>query len=221
MILIYGSIGTGRELLRFAKDNSRYLERLGPKDYFIFYAAGRLPEEREAIEWLTAQPFTTLLMDGDTEVYACYEKYGPIKKLGGMMHRLSDRVFHFADSGIYRFDGQKVLVANMCAALRLRDPGYYDYCRTRMKHLIRSAENNHYTVDTVISCIPPLREGRHFSAMPYSEMHAIYMDRLMLKLTFKEWYFSAYEVDRDHGDYHCVHAVPKLVNERLFTKCSE
>lgn len=211
MILIYGPVGTGKELIQFSEDRKRSLSKLTSKDFFIFYAAGRFPEDTEAAEWLSSQPFTTLLMDGDTEVYTFFEKYDRVKKFGGSMHKLSDNIYHFANSGIYRFDGRKVLIANMCAALRLKNPEYYDYCRAQMKHLLRSAENNHYNVDTVISCIPPLREGGHFSAMPYIGMHALYMDRLMLKLSFKDWYFSAYEVNKDHDNYHCVYTSEKLI----------
>ena len=223
MILLFGSVNEYSQLGFFSEDIFPELGGLNKRDCLVFYAGKKLLEDEKTVPWLEKRPYTTLMLDGDREVFELFKNRNKKKKYNGNMHKLSESVFHFADSGVYVINNKKVLVSNIGFGAHCLDPDFYEYSKKQFKHLMMSLNRNHNKVDLVFSVIPPPIAADRFFRIPCSDINSLYMDKVYRNCEYGEWYFSYGDIDADNEELRMI-AVHRLFCEiggELFTECSD
>lgn len=67
------------------------------------------PEERDKLNWLNAQPFTTCYVDGNHECFDRYytDEFPVVDFHGGKAHQIRDSIFHLMRGNVFDFEGKK------------------------------------------------------------------------------------------------------------------
>ena len=216
MLLLYGLIENAKHLTVISDDFYTEFKDLTKRDCLIFYATKELLEDEQVIPWLEKRPYTTVLLDADREVYDTLEKYEKVKKYNGLMHKLSDSVYHFADSGVYVFGKKNILISNIGSGAHCLDPDFYERSRIQFKHLAVSLKRNKYKVDLVLSLIPPHRVSSHFYMMPCTDLHSQYMDIIYDTCEYDDWYFLSSDEDIDYENIHSIYRAFTELDGKIF-----
>lgn len=61
--------------------------------------------EEKHLDWLQAQPFTTVFVDGNHENHFRLQSFPVVKWSGGLSHRIRDNVFHLQRGEIFTIEG--------------------------------------------------------------------------------------------------------------------
>ena len=98
MLLMFGRVNKLEHLVMISEKFFPEFSDLKKRDYLIVYTGLDFMKDERSVKWLEERPFGTLLLDADGEVFSYYSDKEKIRKFGGAFHKLSDSVFHFANS---------------------------------------------------------------------------------------------------------------------------
>ena len=221
MILLFGQVNKFIHLKVLWEEFIYEFKDLTKKDYIMFYAGSDLLKDERTVKWLEERPYSTLLLDADGDVLSLLSGSERVRKLGGSLHKLSDSVYHFANSGVYRINRKKYLIVNLGTNKRFYDENYHKTVGRHFKHLLASAEKNGNKVDRVISILPPHNIASEFSAKWQNNLYNMYMDEIMKRCKFEDWYFSEFDLDTDFESFHSVYRNFIELDGKIFTDYSE
>ncbi len=221
MFLMFGQVNSFFQLELLSSRFFTEFDDLTKKDYLIVYTGKELMNINGIIDWFEKQPYSTLLLDGDSEVYAFYKDKEKKRRFGGPVHKLSDTVFHFANSGVYTVNRRKLLIANIGTAKVIYDDDYHKLCISHFKHMLVSIDRNGGKVDLVVSVVPPHKVSNKFYSYAQTNIYHMYMDEVCRRCEFDDWYFSEFDLDIDYEKYHSVHRSVIEIDGKILTDYSD
>lgn len=117
MIFVTGDTHIPIDISKLNTDNFPKQRKLTKKDFVIVCGDFRLvwkrepdSEERYWTNWLNAKPFTTLFVAGNHENHDRLDAMQVSEKFGGLIHQISDSIFHLMDNHIFEIDGRKFYI---------------------------------------------------------------------------------------------------------------
>lgn len=143
---------------------------------------------------------------------------------GGSAHSIAENIIHLMRGEVYDIDGFKFLSIGGAKSIdkAYRIP-YIDWwpeeeiSQAEIQHTLDNLDKHKWLVDYVITHAAPrtiLRDifpnELHLSGKSSTEK---FLEYIQQELTFKQWYFGHYHIDRDFGKYHCLYnrVVPLII----------
>ena len=143
---------------------------------------------------------------------------------GGSAHSIAENIIHLMRGEVYDIDGFKFLSIGGAKSIdkAYRIP-YIDWwpeeevSQAEIQHTLDNLDKHKWLVDYVITHAAPrtiLRDifpsEPHLSGKSSTEK---FLEYIQQELTFKQWYFGHYHIDRDFGKYHCLYnrVVPLII----------
>ena len=159
--------------------------------------------ERKRLDWLRKRPYTILFLDGSHENYDLLAQYPETELFGGRVQSLGGNVYHVCRGSVLELEGKTYLCFGGAESQDKddREPGVnwwkqempsdeeYDTCR-------RNLEKVDYKVDYVLTHDAPSR-FLDFTALALGESNRLhlFLDEILLKLTYEKWFFGCYHKD--------------------------
>ncbi len=219
MVLVFGKLTFYEHLVPVSPSFFPELNDLTKKDVMIFFPDDQLLNDERLLPWLDKQPYSTLILDGDNDVYKRYINSEKIRKFNGSVHRISESVYHAADSSVFRFGNLKILILNIGRLLHISDNYFFEMNRAMIKNAFKSLKRNNYKVDYVVSILPPRYMAKRFSGLYQNDLHSQYINKIARCCKFKEWYFSYYDEDLSFGRFHNTHRRVFDLGGQVFINC--
>ena len=159
--------------------------------------------ERKRLDWLRKRPYTILFLDGSHENYDLLAQYPETELFGGRVQSLGGNVYHVCRGSVLELEGKTYLCFGGAESQDKddRESGVnwwkqempsdeeYDTCR-------RNLEKVDYKVDYVLTHDAPSR-FLDFTALALGESNRLhlFLDEILLKLTYEKWFFGCYHKD--------------------------
>ena len=220
MILIFGQVNKFSHLQVISEEFIDDFKGLSKKDYMMIYVGSDLMKDERTVRWLEERPYSSVLLDADGDVLSLLAGKERVRKFGGSVHKLSDTVFHFASSGVYRINRKKYLIVNLGTNKKYYDEKYHKTIAKHYKHLLASLDKNGNKVDRVISILPPHKIAADFSGKWQNNLYNLYMDEIFRRCEFDDWYFSEFDLDTDAERFHSVYRSFIELDGKIFTEYS-
>ena len=164
---------------------------------------GRQRRRAQAAGLAAQAPYTILFLDGSHENYDLLAQYPETELFGGRVQSLGGNVYHVCRGSVLELEGKTYLCFGGAESQDKddREPGVnwwkqempsdeeYDTCR-------RNLEAVDYKVDYVLTHDAPSR-FLDFTALALGESNRLhlFLDEILLKLTYEKWFFGCYHKD--------------------------
>ena len=203
--MVYLTGDTHGELDRFKHGRLRWLGKrdivvvLG--DFCFVWDGSR--EEQKKLDWLRKRPYTLLFLDGAHENYDLLAQYPVEERFGGRVQALGGNVYHVCRGSVLELEGKKYLCFGGTESpdKEEREAGYnwwpqempddeeYAACEANL-------EANGWQVDYVLTHDAPSR-FLDFTSLAVGESNRLhlFLDKVLLKLTYEKWFFGCYHKD--------------------------
>lgn len=171
----------------------------------VFHWQGQTPEERYWLDWLGRKPFAKVLfVDGNHENFDRLSSFPVEEWNGGLVHRVTDSVFHLMRGCVFEVDGRRFLTMggarSVDRAWRKEGktwwpqemPGEDDLRRAE-----RSLDSCGRKVDFVVTHCAPTTIQRRIDGSFEPDVLTDYLDRVRREVDFERWFFGHYHVDVD------------------------
>lgn len=203
MVYLTGDTHGGLE--RFQKGRLRWL---GKRDIVVVlgdfgFVWDGSPAEEKRLNWLRKRPYTLLFLDGAHENYDLLSRYPTVERFGGQLQALGGNLYRVCRGSVLELDGKRFLCFGGTESpdREEREPGVnwwpgempseeeYAACRANL-------EQNGWQVDYVLTHDAPSRflDFSMLAAGESSRLH-LFLDEIVLKLHYKEWFFGCYHKD--------------------------
>lgn len=133
-------------------------------DFGLFFHPRQTRGEREALEWLDRQPWTTLFIDGNHENFDRLKTLPRTERFGGPVGVAGEHIFHLQRGEIYQLAGESCFVMGGASSTDKgeRTPGLDWWpeeapSQKEMQHGWDSLCHSGWEVDIVITHAAPLR----------------------------------------------------------------
>lgn len=203
--MVYLTGDTHGELDRFKHGKLRWL---GKRDVvlvlgdFGFVWDGSKAEQKK-LDWLRKRPYTLLFLDGSHENYDLLAQYPTVELFGGKVQALGGNVYHVCRGNVLELEGKKYLCLGGAESPDKEDreagvnwwpqemPSDEEYAACEA-----NLEANSWQVDYVLTHDAPSR-FLDFSALASGESNRLhlFLDKILLKLTYTKWFFGCYHKD--------------------------
>ncbi len=157
---------------------------------------------------------TVLFLDSDLDKPSELKKYPLIEKYGGMVHQISNNVFHLCRGEIFTIEERTFLVMGGYSSVeepyRITGVNFsYDDVITRedMDRAYDNLERRDFKVDTILTHCPPGHLFKDFRLFPLADHNNDILQRLSMFADFNHWLFSNCCTDKAFDDvYRSVYA---------------
>ena len=114
MLFFTGDIHGKHDIDKLCSENWRFGQTLTKDDYLIICGDfgcvwANDKTDKELQNWLAAQPWTTLFVDGNHENHTLLKNYPVEIWKGGKIHKINDSIYHLMRGQIYDIAGYKIL----------------------------------------------------------------------------------------------------------------
>lgn len=181
---------------------------LKESDYLIILGdAGMIWSQTEHLEvraYYEGLPCKTLFLDGNHENFDLIYEY-PVKEFcGGLVHQISDKLFHLMRGEIYCIDGKTFFVFGGGFSVKKLTNASSVYVweqempiENEYSNGIQNLKKNAFTVDYVFTHVAPTGIAENIGAKLLSEEKILndYLQNISEKLNFKKWYFGHHHKD--------------------------
>lgn len=189
-------------------------ERPGVGDFLIIVgdAFGVDPaNEPEWLEWLDAQPWTTLFIEGNHENYDVLGRLPTVAMFGDEVGKMSERIFHLRRGHIYLIEGLKFFAfggaesADKATRFSGIDwwPEEVPSTREVYEAFDRLAEHDN-TVDIVLTHAAPRSQINNVSfggkSVKIKDPTCDALQTFWDELTFTRWFCGHYHIDEENGN---------------------
>lgn len=231
MIYITGDCHS--EFDRFSMDKFPVQAELTKDDYIIICGdfggvwdyKEESKEEKDTLDWLDSQNFTTLFIDGNHENFQRLYNYPEKQWHGGKVHEIRPSILHLMRGEIFDIDGKKFFTFGGAAShdiddgilsmhekeaisefrrvgakFRIRNISWWDLELPReeeMENGIKHLEEANYKVDYIITHCAPTNIQTFVGRDEYEKnVLTDYLQKIAEKCEFKKWYFGHYHTQR-------------------------
>lgn len=203
--MVYITGDTHGELERFKQGELRKAGKLDTVivlgDFgFIWNSSA---EEQKCLDWLAKRPYTLLFLDGAHENYDLLASYPTEQKSGGLVQHICGNVYHVCRGSVLELEGKHYLCFGGAESPDKDErtagenwwpqemPSDEEYARCE-----QNLEQCGYKVDYVLTHDAPSK-FLNFSQLAMGESNRlhIFLDSILQKLTYENWYFACYHTD--------------------------
>ena len=172
-------------------------------DFGVGFWGGCCPSDEAFLDRMAGQDYTVLFVDGNHENFTRLEQYPVERWQGGRVHRLRPNLIHLMRGEVYRIGGSTLFAFGGGYSLDrcLRQEGVswwpqempsdeeYAACEANL-------EANGWQVDYVLTHDAPSR-FLDFTSLAVGESNRLhlFLDKVLLKLTYEKWFFGCYHKD--------------------------
>lgn len=163
--------------------------------------------ERAWTKWLNSKPWTTLFVDGNHENFSRLYSYPIIKKYGGQVHKVSDKIFHLMRGEYYNIQSKTFWVMGGATSVDkwARQP-YISWWEEEMptyKECVYGYENlesHGLKVDYILThCAPSVIVDKIYTDHSRDAL-TDFLDIVYHSVDFKHWYCGHYHRDQNITD---------------------
>ena len=212
--MIYITGDTHRDITRFRNLKSMYDITLNPEDYIIIcgdfgfiYCDNEF--ERKLLDELENFPYTVLWVDGNHENFNVLndnERYSVEEWNGGKVHRIRKNVLHLMRGQVFVVEGKKIFTMggaySIDRAIGGENISYWEAelpSKEECEEARRNLAANDNKVDIIITHTAPKKIiTEKFYCDPHEKevVFLEFLESVMNKCEFKEWYFGHWHEDR-------------------------
>ncbi|MGN0452199.1 MAG: metallophosphoesterase [Ruminococcus sp.] len=202
--MIYITGDTHGDIQRFKK---RELKKLSKKDYLIIcgdfgFLWDESPEEEEKLEFLKAQKYTILFVDGTHENFDILESFPTVDFMGGKAGKIGRNIYHLKRGEIFNIDGKFIFTfgGGVSSDLsQLMDSGAWFERELptveEMKHAVANLKNYNCEVDYIITHETSLsykhKIWRNCTTNPVND----FLEQLATEVRYEKWFFGNLHID--------------------------
>ena len=160
-------------------------------------------QEKQNLKKLREMPFTIAFVDGCHENFDLLAQYPTVELFGGKVQALGGNVYHVCRGSVLELEGKKYLCFGGAESPDKEDreagvnwwpqemPSDEEYAACEA-----NLEANSWQVDYVLTHDAPSR-FLDFSALASGESNRLhlFLDKILLKLTYTKWFFGCYHKD--------------------------
>lgn len=230
MIFITGDTHIPIDIKKLNSKNFPAQHSLTKKDYLIICGDfggvwNGLAEERYWLKWLDERSFTTLFVDGNHENFDLLNKYPVENCYGGKVHVIRPSVFHLMRGQVYNIDGLKLFCMGGAEShdrtYRIEGKSWWSTempSKNEYREALENLNKNEWTVDVVITHCAPSSIQNEICYWYKRNDITNFFEVIKKDLTFKEWYFGHYHIDKEIKNFNALYDSIKLIegvkNER-------
>ena len=179
--MVYLTGDTHGDIQRFKQGKLRWL---GKKDTVVVlgdfgFVWDGSAAERKRLDWLRKRPYTILFLDGSHENYDLLAQYPETELFGGRVQSLGGNVYHVCRGSVLELEGKTYLCFGGAESQDKddREPGVNWW----KKVLTHDAPSRFLD----------------FTALALGESNRLhlFLDEILLKLTYEKWFFGCYHKD--------------------------
>lgn len=166
-------------------------------------------EEKYWRRWLDGKRFTTLFVDGNHENFELLNGFSQVELCGGIVHRISDSIYHLMRGQIYCIDGKKIFTfggaSSHDTAFRKEGKSWWKEelpSELEMENAVQRIETENYCVDAVVSHCAPSSLQRQLSEEYNPDILTDFFEVLKGRMQYKKWFFGHYHTDKMLDERH-------------------
>ena len=212
MIYVTGDTHADIDIKKLSVKNFPMQKSLTKKDYLIVCGDFGLIWDGSTREiwwkkWLAGKNFTTLWIDGNHENFDILRKFSLQDKFGGKVREIAPNIYHLERGQVLTIDGQRFFVMG---GARSHDKEYrtehISWWKDEMPSMeemergINALDNNGWSVDYVLTHCAPRSIQTMIADWYENDPLVSYLERIMVDLQFKRWYFGHYHMDKIMND---------------------
>ncbi len=212
MIYVTGDTHADIDIKKLSVKNFPMQKSLTKKDYLIVCGDFGLIWDGSTREiwwkkWLAGKNFTTLWIDGNHENFDILRKFSLQDKFGGKVREIAPNIYHLERGQVLTIDGQRFFVMG---GARSHDKEYrtehISWWKDEMPSMeemergINALDNNGWSVDYVLTHCAPRSIQTMIADWYENDPLVSYLERIMVDLQFKRWYFGHYHIDKIMND---------------------
>lgn len=212
MIYVTGDTHVDIDIKKLSVKNFPMQKSLTKKDYLIVCGDFGLIWDGSTREiwwkkWLAGKNFTTLWIDGNHENFDILRKFSLQDKFGGKVREIAPNIYHLERGQVLTIDGQRFFVMG---GARSHDKEYrtehISWWKDEMPSMeemergINALDNNGWSVDYVLTHCAPRSIQTMIADWYENDPLVSYLERIMVDLQFKRWYFGHYHIDKIMND---------------------
>ncbi len=204
MIYVTGDTHADIDIKKLSVKNFPMQKSLTKKDYLIVCGDFGLIWDGSTREiwwkkWLAGKNFTTLWIDGNHENFDILREFSLQDKFGGKVREIAPNIYHLERGQVLTIDGQRFFVMG---GARSHDKEYrtehISWWKDEMPSMeemergINALDNNGWSVDYVLTHCAPRSIQTMIADWYENDPLVSYLERIMVDLQFKRWYFGHY-----------------------------
>lgn len=212
MIYVTGDTHVDIDIKKLSVKNFPMQKSLTKKDYLIVCGDFGLIWDGSTQEiwwkkWLAGKNFTTLWIDGNHENFDILREFSLQDKFGGKVREIAPNIYHLERGQVLTIDGQRFFVMG---GARSHDKEYrtehISWWKDEMPSMeemergINALDNNGWSVDYVLTHCAPRSIQTMIADWYENDPLVSYLERIMVDLQFKRWYFGHYHIDKIMND---------------------
>lgn len=212
MIYVTGDTHADIDIKKLSVKNFPMQKSLTKKDYLIVCGDFGLIWDGSTREiwwkkWLAGKNFTTLWIDGNHENFDILREFSLQDKFGGKVREIAPNIYHLERGQVLTIDGQRFFVMG---GARSHDKEYrtehISWWKDEMPSMeemergINALDNNGWSVDYVLTHCAPRSIQTMIADWYENDPLVSYLERIMVDLQFKRWYFGHYHIDKIMND---------------------
>lgn len=169
--------------------------------------------DKEVHRVLNNLPVTVLYIDGNHENFDLLYEYPEIKWNGGLVHMVSDSIYHLMRGQVYEINGKTIFTFgggnSIDKGLRTPRVSWWPEempSQDEYEEGLRNLERVNNKVDYILSHTCP-KEVIYAMINDYKdgeEELQQYLQRIADNVEFQDWYFGHFHVDEDVDNFHCL-----------------
>lgn len=187
----------------FLRSNSEYIVPLEHR--------GQSERDDYIQKWYSKRNFTTLFIDGNHENHALLNSYPIIKWNGGLVHKITDSLFHLMRGQVYEIDDKKIFTMGGATSKdrwhRTENvswwsselPSEEEICCAR-----EMLEKNGNSVDYIITHCTSSKIMRRIDENDQSNRLTEFFSEMDTFVNYKLWFFGHYHMDKSIDDKHIM-----------------
>lgn len=212
MIYVTGDTHADIDIKKLSVKNFPMQKSLTKKDYLIVCGDFGLIWDGSTREiwwkkWLAGKNFTTLWIDGNHENFDILREFSLQDKFGGKVREIAPNIYHLERGQVLTIDGQRFFVMGGARShdkeYRTEHISWWKDEMPSMKEMergINALDNNGWSVDYVLTHCAPRSIQTMIADWYENDPLVSYLERIMVDLQFKRWYFGHYHIDKIMND---------------------
>jgi len=185
-------------------------------DFGLLWDAVETREEKYWTKWLNNKKFTTLFIDGNHENFTRLNRLEKTSFLGGKVGVVSNSIFYLRRGEIYSINKKKFLTIGGSHShdIEHRREGVSwwkeeEINEDEKKHTIKNLEKHNYEVDYIVAHTLPESLTRYLGYRddfyPDPCKVRVFLDEVVLKTKFDDFYCGHFHEDKDFKKYHILY----------------
>lgn len=180
-------------------------------DFGVGFWNGRYWSEETFYDFLSAQKYTVLFIDGNHENFDKLYSYPTETWCGGRVHKIRQNVIHLMRGEVYCMEDISIFVMgggySIDKHLRTEEISWWSQempSEEEYNHALENLKRINYKVDYIITHTAPSETVYYLSTLRslgikndvvQEQQLTIFLDEIQRKVTYKHWYFGHFHVD--------------------------